>query len=829
MLRSAFTAFFRSFTRHPLYALLNLLGLAFGIAAFITLSLFYHFETGYESWSPERAHIYVIAERVRIPGFPYEPQLAGHEGLLDAIKAEWPQTDGTGDMSRGVTGLRGAETFDEQMEQVDPNFLTFFRAPLLRGDAATALTDPSHVVVSAAIARKYFGTVDAVGHTLRLKDGDRMEDYTVSAVIADLPKNSTMRLDILCRLPRYPTGEAGLHGWTRLGPIVFLKFKKPADAVAFTAKLPAFVDRQAAGSFRGGATPHKIIELSLVPLADLRLPSAKLKAAIASLGLVGVLALGLALINYVNLATARAGLRAREVAVRKTLGAPPPVLRLQFLFEALLTLLLAFLMALSAVELTLPLINAAGGLSLGVDYRADGAWILELLGCVLAAGLAAALYPAFVLSAFKPAQVLASSRTPAGGRDNGRLRAGLAMLQFVTVVTALILMSGFMLQIHHMETADLGFQRDHLLIIDGMGNMDVTPAQRQAFMNAVATLPAVRSASISDSEPGPDSAMASAMVVRPGHGDNPAEAPGLRTEVIGPDYFRMLGTRLLAGRALDPRRAEDQMPPSPGMPPPGPAGLTAATPAEPSAVTNVVISRGAVRLLGFASPRAAIGQTAEIRGPVVSGHIRIVGVVEDVRFSSPTETIPPKLYALNAHPGFGIGMVRYQGVSEPTMRRALDKVWRRISPNTPLAVEDVATKLDPYYRPERNRSHLFALGTAIAALIGCIGLYGMAAFNASRRVREIGMRKVLGASQGQMMRLLLRQFLQPVALASLIAWPLGWLVLKHWLSQFDDVIAMPLWVFPSASAAAVLIALVTVAGVAFAAAGTEPGKALRHE
>ncbi len=823
MLKSAFTAFLRSFTRHPLYALLNLLGLSFGIAAFIALSLLYLFETSYESWSPERPHIYAMGERVHVPGFPRDtPLMMTHGGMLDEIKSAWPQIEGTRDASRTVTIPRGMDVFVEKAEFVDANFLTFFEATVVRGNAATALTDPSHIVVSASIARKYFGTIDALGRVLTLKEENGppgadtgAKSYTVSAVIADLPKNSDLHLDILRRLPsRSAMDEMIWRQWNRPQLETYLKFDRPGDEAMFVGRLAAFTDRQAAASLPPGFAPHKTIELRLIPLADVHLMDQKLKAAIVSLGLVGLLALGLALINYANLATARAGLRAREVAVRKTLGAPPPVLRLQFLVEATLTMLLAFLVALSAIELTLPLINAVGGLSLTLDYRADAAWLAELLGCVLVAGVAAALYPAFVLSAFKPARVLASSHTPAGGRGNGWLRTGLAMVQFVTVVVAFILMAGVMLQIHHIQTADLGFARDNLLVMDSLTDNKVTPAQREAFINAARALPVVRSASYSDAEPGPYSAWSTAKIVRPGHSDDPTKAPGLYVSGVGPDYFRMLGTPLLAGRMFDPGRGEDQLANGSG---------------DPNGMTNVIISRGAVRDLGFASPQAAIGQMARVTGPVLSGQIRIIGVVDDVRFTSPEDPIPSKLYVFDMRPQYSVWMVRYRGVSGPVMRQALAKIWRQINPDVPLGAQSVAEKLEPYYKPQRDRSHLFTIGTGIAALIGCIGLYGMAAFNASRRVREIGMRKVLGASRGQMIRLLLTQFLRPVALASLIAWPLGWIVLKHWLEQFDDVIAMPLWLFPSASAVALLIALVTVAGVAFAAAGTEPGKALRHE
>ncbi len=812
MLKSAFIAFFRSFTRHPLYALLNLLGLAFGIAVFIMLSLFYRFETSYESWTAERPHIYAMGVRLHVPGIPDDLLMQTMGGLLEEIKSAYPQTDGTRDMADNVVVHRGAAVFSEQVELVDANFLTFFRVPVLRGNPAGALADPSHVVVSAAIARKYFGTLDAMGRTLALSDDDGTRTYTVSAVIADLPKNSDMRLDMVRLLtPQHAAATMGWHQWGVIALETYLKFRSPADEAAFAAQIPAFTDRQAAKTFPGGLRPHKVLELSLVPLAGLHLSTPKLKAAIASLGLVGILSLGLGLVNYVNLATARAGLRAREVAVRKTLGAPPSSLRRQFLVEAVLTLLLAFLVALSTVELGLPLVNAAGGLSLTLDYRADAGLLLGLLGCVLLAGLVAALYPAFVLSAFKPAPVLASSRTPGGGRLAGGLRTGLVMLQFTAVVVAFILMDGFMLQIHHIETADLGFQRDNLMIVRSLINPAVTPAQREAFINAARAFPMVRSASFANTIPGPGMGPGGfTTLVRPGQSDNAATMPHLNATTIGPDYFRMMGARLLAGRLFDPQRSDDQI---------------SSGPSDANRVLSVIISRRAARDMGFASPSAAVGQMARA-GDL---QVRIIGVVDDMHFNNPSEAMPPRLYFFDADAGWGVVLVRYQGMSEPSMRQALGKMWRQINPDIPFDAISAAANLDTYYKPERDRSHLFNIGTGIAALIGCIGLYGMAAFNASRRVREIGMRKVLGASRGEMVRLLLAQFLRPVAVASLIAWPVAWIALQRWLGQFDDAIAMPLWLFPSASLVALLIALVTVAGVAFAAAGTEPGRALRHE
>jgi putative ABC transport system permease protein len=814
MFRSAFTAFFRSFTRHPLYGLLNLLGLSFGIAVFITLSLFYRFENSYETWSPERDTVYEMGVQYHFPGFPDNVNFGSMGGLLEEFKTAWPQTDGTRDWPNSAIVHRGAEVTSESLELVDPNFLIFFKVPLVAGDAATALADPSRLVLSEKIARKYFGATNVVGRTLSLSDDEGLKTYTISAVIKDLPKNSDMQFDMLKSIT--PQREAmnpdTWHHWGSAQLNTYLKFKTPAAAAAFGAQLPAFTDRQVGKTFGDDVTPHKILELRIIPLKDAHLFEPKYKAAVVSLGLVGVVALVLALINYVNLATARAGLRAREVAVRKTLGAPPSTLRAQFLIEAVLTLLLAFLIALSVVELSLPLINAAGGLSLALDYRADAIWLAGVLACVIVAGLLAALYPAFVLAGFKPAQVLASSRTPGGGRMAGVLRTGLAMIQFTAVAVAFILMSGFVLQIRHIETADVGFQRGNLMIVNSIRDNAVSQAQRDAFVTAAKALPGVAYATIANAIPGDQGTSNSSNIVRPGQTENVNQSPTVNWSIVGPDYFQLLGAKLLAGRWFDAARGEDQK-------------WNGPEDAKDHA-TSVVLSRRAIRDMGYASPQAAVGQTARFNDHTV----RIIGVVEDMRFYSPNDAIPPKLYLFDAHASYAVvGLVRYQGQSAAQMREALRKLWRQIAPDVPFDVTSAAENLDKYYKPVRDRSHLFSLGAGIAALIGCIGLYGMAAFNTGRRVREIGVRKVLGASRGRVVKLLLRQFLTPVLVASLIAWPLGWLALQRWLSQFDDAIAMPLWIFPAASVAALAIALVTVAGVAFAAASVEPGKALRHE
>lgn len=816
MLRSIFTAFWRSSTRRPLYAALNLLGLSLGVAAFLTLSLLHRFETGYERWTPERDRIYAAGVSYNVPGFTQATRVGAMGGLSEELREDYPDVRGVRDWSQSVIVHRGASAFGEQLELVDADFLAFFKTPLLAGDAATALNDPGRVAISEDLARKYFGTTNVVGRTLEISDADGKATYAISAVIKALPKNTDLKLDLVRLLT--PAKIATQPGWRQWGSVqlnAYFKFDRPEQAKALQAQMPAFVDRRVGKSFGDGLVPHEVLKLHFVPLREVHLLDAKQRAAIDALGAVGVVALVLALINYVNLATARAGLRAREVAVRKALGAGPAVLRAQFLGEAALTIALAFLVGLAVVELILPLINAAGGLSLDLDYRRDGAWLGAVFGVVLAAGLAAAVYPAMLLSAFRPAQVLASSRAPSGGRFGARFREGLVVFQFAAVVAAFVLMLGFMAQIRHMQDVDLGFRRDSLYLVTATRGVGVTPQQRQAFWDATRRIPGVVAVSAATNAPADDTFNSNSSATRLDRANRSELAPALSWTAIGPDYFQTLGTRLVVGRFLDAAHGGDEQ---------------YVPKAGPDTVTNVVISRAAVRLLDYASPEAALDKLLEFN----ARKSRIVGVVEDMRFYSPTEKVSAKLYTMNIYPAYWpadwpITLVRYSGMDEATARARLEAAWRRAAPGVPFEGKTAVANLDRYYKPQRDRSNLFSLGTAVGAGIGCIGLYGLAAFNTSRRAREVGVRKVLGASRTQVASLLIGQFLRPILVACLIAWPIAYWALRRWLSQFDDPVAVTPAIFLAGAAAALAIGLATVGGLGWVAASASPAGALRQD
>ena len=547
---------------------------------------------------------------------------------------------------------------------------------------------------------------------------------------------------------------------------------------------------------------------AVFPILGLHLQNEKIRTSVYVLGLVGVLAFLIAAINYINLATARAGMRAKEVAVRKTLGATQGSLRAQFLGEAALVTLVAILIGLSLVELSLPLINSFGGLQLKLDYAKDALTLLASAAFVMGVGLLAGLYPAFVLAGFKPAQVLASSRTPAGGRLAIRTREALVVLQFAVVIAFFIMVTGFLSQIHHMKNAEIGFKRDGVLITSSTYDAAVSDSQREALWAAYRGLTGVISVTAGNAAPGDGTLTNGTTAAVKGF---VGHKPTLNWTRTSRDFFSTYGAHIIAGRDFDPARADDNSPDGEQ-----PAGT----------INNVIVNRSALKTLGLASPQAALGTLLDFD----SSTVRIVGVVEDMRFRSPKEKIPPTLYIFELHTNsHTITGVKYSGVTEPAMRARMQAVWRGIVPNVPFDAVSASENVDTFYKPDRNRSNLFSLGAGIAALIGCIGLYGMAAFNTTRRSREVGLRKVLGASSGQVVRLLVGQFLRPVVIANLMAWPVAYFALKNWLSQFDDAIPLTPVYFIVASALALLIALVTVSSLAFASANTEPGKALRHE
>jgi len=812
MNRFALLSLYRSVTRHKLYAALNIGGLAVGIAVFLVLGLFVRFETSYETWLPHHREIYQVMTELHLPDSAFNGAYPGTMGgLLEELQQDFPGIVGTrlrGGKEAGSVLRDGSATI-EDVAQVDPSFFTLFDLPMVRGNGQ-ALADPTSALISRSTARKYFGTSDPIGQTLTIAL-DSPASYRVAGVFEDFPANTDLRLSILIPMPRAPppTVQWMWYQWGTAPVTTWLRFPTDADARAFARKMPAYIERRAIKDL--GSHPSKVLSLSLLPIAQTHLQpagpeSASVKLTVVGLGVVGVLTLLIAIVNYVNLATARAGLRAREVAMRKVLGADRGALVRQFLAEAVLTVAVAALIGLILAELSLPLVNAAGGLSLSIPYALV---VPVLASIVLLIGAAAGFYPALLLSRFQPAAVLASARAPGGGKAGSRTREALVVLQFGLAISFIIGTMVLIAQTQHMRKTDLGFRREGLMVVPSLADPRVYPAQARSLLAAFRAMRGVTSVGVASTAVGGDGQSSVDVVALPGRtGWGAALGPTMMAINVGPDFFRAYAPRLLAGRFFDDAHGADD----------------STEWWKGNRGRNIVINKRAVAALGFRSPAEAVGK-------IVGGSMprTIIGVIDDLRFFTPRLPAGPIYYQyMRDVPPSPVATIRFTGDPRPMLEQ-VRATWHRLAADVPLRADTADRKLEEFYKSDDRATRLFAIGAALAIIIACVGLWGLASFNTARRVREIGIRKTLGASSGDIVRLLVKQFLRPVLIANLLAWPLAYVAMRAWLAGFDDRISLSPFYFLAAGMLATLIAVLTVIGQSLRASLAAPAAALRHE
>lgn len=801
---SALTSFYRSLTRHKLFAALNIGGLALGIAVFLVLYLFVRFETGFDRWIPGADRLYMIQETYHMPGYPETPSPYTMGAELEHLRADYPQLVGTRFWPLGGIVRQGAVSSSEELTAVDPNYFQLMPLPVLAGDPTRALADPDTMVITQRVATTYFGTQSPMGRTLAIVIGDQTYSYRVGAVIADNRKDQSLTSEIYVPMNRARFASEWFDHWGSTSLTTLLRFPDAAAAKAFEGELHRFADRRVFGdNIKKGEW-----EQSLRPLTAHHLFDPADNAVVTTLGAVGALTLLIAIVNYINLATARAGLRAREVAVRKVLGGTRRALVRQFLIEAVATVALAALIGLALAELALPFLNSLGGLNLTIHYWGADSIVPALVLLVMVVGGIAGLYPAAVLAGFRPAAVLASARAPGGGKAGARLRAGLVIVQFAIAIAFAIGTTVMLAQTAHVRAADLGFKRDGLYVVRSFYSDSLGPDRKAALLRAFAAVPGVTGVTTAENAPGDQSMVNHTTMFQPGK--EATIKPSLMHVQVGENYFDTFGARLIAGRVFDRAHPGDDF------------ALRTKGSKTPY---SVVLNRDAAAQLGFRSPLEAIGKPLD-----GNGLMTVIGVVEDLRFRGPREQVGGVVYRFSskAFPA-AYATLRYTGNPRATAD-AIEAAWKRIAPAEPFSGRTVEENLyKRYYEQDTQRTRLFVMGAVLAIGIGCIGLYGLAAFDTTRRIKEIGIRKALGASTRDVLQLLVTKFLRPVLIANLIAWPIAWVAMQRWLSTFDDRIGLSPAYFLLASAIAVLIAVATVIGQSWRVARAEPARALRYE
>jgi putative ABC transport system permease protein len=538
---------------------------------------------------------------------------------------------------------------------------------------------------------------------------------------------------------------------------------------------------------------------------------------IKTFAVIALLILAMAVVNFTNLATARAGQRAREVALRKVLGATRRQLIVQFVAESILISAVAMLLALALVELLVKPFAAFLNADLALHYLGGGGILVPAIALTLIVGIVSGLYPAFFLSRFKPAQVLKANRSAAETPGSGRLRTALVVAQFAVSIGLIICTAVIYGQTVYARHVDPGYKRDHILQVQDMNRYQVIP-KVQSIVEQMKRVPGVVAVGLTDIGVNTDNQNNTGLI-----------PPGSNKQVLigqyGVDegFLDAMGMKLLAGRWFDRNRPMDDL--TFDFPIQKPQEIAYA-----QRGINVVLNQYAVRKLGFKSPQDAIGKVvkSELFEPGTGmANINIIGVVGDTRFRSVRTPIEPIMFQ-DQHKGPGWMIIRYRG-DPATVEAAIESQWKQMVNDVPFQAKFSEDVMRDLYKAEDSRAKIFAAFSLLAVVIGCLGLFGLAAFTAERRTKEIGIRKVLGARTRDIVRLLVWQFSRPVIIANVIAWPVAWWMMRDWLNGFDQRIPLTPIPFILAAAIALGIAIATVVGHAMKVARANPIHALRYE
>jgi putative ABC transport system permease protein len=818
MLRNHLATALRNLARNKFYAGITVLGLSLGFAAAILIALFVRDEFGYDRFIPGYQDAYLVTIRFKTPTTAWSNSNNTEVWTAPLLKAQFPEIQDATRLAKAYFPplvQRGqVKIAEQQFMWADPNVFRVLPLPVLAGDLQTALDTPDGLVLTRAMARKYFGADAPLGATL-LIDGHPMR---VTAVIRDLPSNTHLIGDVFgsglaafsglkTREQINGVGDFSHNTWT------YVRLKPGTPPGSIEQRLPRFLSTRMPIQPALEASAGKLDQsLHLLPLSDIHLwptNSGSMKPGgdrqvIAAIALVGVLIVAIAAINFVTLMTARANRRAVEVGVRKAMGARRRDLIFQFLGEAMLYVLLSMVVAVSLAELLLPAANGLLQRTMAFNYVGDPSLAAAILGVALIVGLLAGLYPAFILSAFRPAAVLKGGRSAGGGSP--WVRQGLVVAQFAVLVGLIIVTVTVARQTWFAINDSLRVDKAQVLLAG------VSPCTDN-FRDRVRALPGVKAA-----------ACASAFVLNFSDsfdavrvGDHSANIDSAGVDF---GFFEVFGVKPLAGRLFQQDRPTDDLH------------------ADPAATTSIVLNESAVRKLGFATPEAAIGQTAYWHGPVRLaqnnrgyGPAQIIGVVPDFSFSGPRTAIPPSFYYIGPkEAAISMALVaKLDGRRIPETLAGIDRIWADVGDGKPIIKAFVDQLMALRLLDSLIQGAVIAICAGLALFIACLGLFALSAYTAEQRTKEIGVRKAMGAGTGDILRLLVWQFTKPVLWANLIAWPIGWWLMDRWLSGFAYHVDLNPLTFVFAAAAAVLIAWATVAGQAYLVARSKPVAALRYE
>jgi putative ABC transport system permease protein len=763
------------------------------MTACLLIFLYVRFEMSYDTFHPKADRIYRVVADIKTP-----TEVLNSGGPAWAvpshIKLDFSEVEAfTRVMGDNLLFRKGDIKFNEPNTiWADSAFFNIFHFPLLQGNARTALKEPFSIVLSETAAKKYFGKANPMGQTM-LITGDA-NPATVTGVMKDMPENTQVKGDVIVSMSTITLKFAqGLDDqWGNYSPAAFLLLKKGTNAMALQKKFPAFLEKWNGKEMR---EQQMYPTLLLEPLKDVYLRSTRNGSGNGNMknvyifSVIAIFILIIACINFINLTTARATERAKEVGIRKVAGAVKTQLARQFIGESIVISSIAFLLTLALSALLLPSFNELAGKTISQGVFENGWLIVLLLGAAVAIGLLAGIYPAFVLAAFKPIEVLKGRF--ATGAKGSILRKSLVISQFAISIALIIGTIIVYSQMSYMRNRNLGFNKDHVMVIDT--NRDkATPA----LQLAVSGLSNVQTTSLSGSVPGSGNPGAYSEVENV-KGD--LQIANLDLYFVDFDYIPLFNIQMAAGRPFSREFKTDSN-------------------------QAMILNEAAVKILGYPSPERAIGKRYKQWG----SEGKIIGVIKDFHFRSLQQPIKPLTMRMERD-RFDLLSVKVSAANLPGTIAAIEKKYKSIIPNRPFSYYFMDEFFDRQYRNEERFGKLFLNFAILAIFISCLGLLGLASYSTMQRTREIGIRKVMGASVSNIINLLSKEFLKLVIISFFIAAPVAWYFMHKWLADFAYRTDISWWIFVSAGMLAVLIAVITISFQAIKAAVANPVKALRTE